>query len=56
MREARKTIIVATLAAMLLKLESQLPIARAQAWIECVRISAVDAPTSAAGAPTSTGA
>ena len=43
MKEARKTIIVATLAAMLLKLEAQLPFGHAQAWLECVRISAAGA-------------
>jgi hypothetical protein len=47
MKEARKTIIVATLAAMLLKLEAQLPIGHAQAWLECVRVSAAGAPASA---------
>jgi len=43
MREARKTIIVATLAAMLLKLEAQLPVAHAQAWIACVRATTAGA-------------
>ena len=37
MREVRKTIVVATLAAMALKVEAQLPMAHAQAWLACVR-------------------
>lgn len=43
MREARKTIVVATLAAMLLNFESRLPIGHAQAWLACVRASVAGA-------------
>lgn len=41
MRETRKTIIVASLAAALLHLEAQLPLVQAKAILACVKAGAV---------------